>query len=403
MVRSRVAESVVRRGLFVAAGLAVGLGAGGTAIGQSITPLGTLAGFDTSYPAAISPDGTTIVGRAELLSSSGSSPIATRAFRWTTAGGMQDLGTFSDTPTSVSATAVANDGTIVGTARIDGAFPSGSRAFRWTPSAGLQPLTGAEGMSPRAISADGSTIVGSSPGTAGGQNVAVFRGGVLSVIPGIDGANNDGISGGQSAYGVNADGSVVVGETRRFSTGQPVAFRWTSATGATAIASPGTRAAAVSADGSVVIADRGGASTPFQGEIYRWTSSGTETIALTGFGGVALNIAGMSGDGRAAVGSMARFGPEAIYWTPELGVVRLSTYLPTLGIDLTGWTLTHATAISADGSRLVGYGQRVLPSGLTRTQGFLVVIPSPGAAGLLVVGAGVIAGRRRRMSPVSFG
>lgn len=403
MVRSEFAASVQRRGLLVAAGLAVGLGAAGSASAQSITPLGTLDGFDTSYPAAISPDGTTIVGRADMISPGGTSPAMTRAFRWTTAGGMQDLGAFANTPTSVSATAVANDGTIVGTARIDGAFPSGSRAFRWTPSAGLQPLTGAEAMWPRAISADGSTIVGSNRGAAGGQNVAVFRAGVLSVIPGIDGADNDGISAGQSAYGVSADGSVVVGETQRFSFGQRVAFRWTSATGATAIASPGTRAAAVSADGSVVVADRGGASTPFQGEMYRWTASGTETLALTGFGGLALNIAGMSGDGRAVVGNISNSTPEALYWTPELGIVRLSTYLPTLGIDLSGWTLTHATAISADGTRIAGYGLRTLPGGQTRTQGFLVTIPSPGAAGLLAMGAGVVARRRRLVSRVSFG
>ncbi|MFZ9980018.1 MAG: hypothetical protein ACO3HN_08725, partial [Opitutales bacterium] len=53
---------------------------------QSMTDLGTLGGNYT-YPYAVSADGSVIVGN------SGNSGNQGRAFRWTAAGGMTDLGT----------------------------------------------------------------------------------------------------------------------------------------------------------------------------------------------------------------------------------------------------------------------------------------------------------------------
>lgn len=64
------------------------------------------------------------------------------------------------------------------------------------------------------------------------------------------------------------------------------------------------------------------------------------------------------------------------------------------GLDLTGWALTVASAISPDGRWICGSGTYF--NG-TRTEGrpWAVYIPAPGA-GLILIGAAVFVGRRRR-------
>jgi hypothetical protein len=62
------------------------------------------------------------------------------------------------------------------------------------------------------------------------------------------------------------------------------------------------------------------------------------------------------------------------------------------GLDLTGWTLEFARAISDDGTVIAGYGLN--PQG--GTEAWIAIIPEPSTA--LLVGAGVlsIALARRR-------
>jgi hypothetical protein len=55
-----------------------------------------------------------------------------------------------------------------------------------------------------------------------------------------------------------------------------------------------------------------------------------------------------------------------------MGMVDLSDYLTSLGVDMTGWRLDAATGISADGRRIVGYGQS---PGAGQTA-YLVTIPA---------------------------
>ena len=52
------------------------------------------------------------------------------------------------------------------------------------------------------------------------------------------------------------------------------------------------------------------------------------------------------------------------------------------GIDLTGWTLVSANAISADGTTIVGVG--INPAGAT--EAWVATIPEPGTAVLLGIG-----------------
>ena len=67
---------------------------------------------------------------------------------------------------------------------------------------------------------------------------------------------------------------------------------------------------------------------------------------------------GTSTDGSIIVGST---GGQAFRWTQKTGMVSLKETLIGEGLDVSGWTLSSATAISVDGFTIVGSG--INPSG----------------------------------------
>jgi len=72
---------------------------------------------------------------------------------------------------------------------------------------------------------------------------------------------------------------------------------------------------------------------------------------------------GVSGDGSVVVGrGTSASGEEAFRWTSSGGMRNLQDVLTTdFGLNLTGWQLSEAKGISADGLTIVGYGTN--PSG----------------------------------------
>jgi probable HAF family extracellular repeat protein len=103
---------------------------------------------------------------------------------------------------------------------------------------------------------------------------------------------------------------------------------------------------------------------------------------------------GVSADGSIVVGtSGTASGLRAFIWDSEHGMRSLGDLLVSEGNDLTGWLLTTANAVSADGT-IVGWG--INPSG--QTEAFLArlnapaVIPEPGSLTLLGLGALGLAG-----------
>ncbi len=158
------------------------------------------------------------------------------------------------------------------------------------------------------------------------------------------------------AYGVSADGGVVVGMS--LSSFQE-AFRWTQADGMAGLGdltsgSNYSVARAVSADGGVVVGTSDiGADRPF-----RWTSGGGMVNLGKLLGGNGHCRAwGVSADGNVVVGesgsTFAGLGSlEAFRWTQDGGMVGLG--------DLPGGTnYSYARAASADGSVVVGAGSIV--------------------------------------------
>lgn len=205
------------------------------------------------------------------------------------------------------ATSVSDDGSVVaGWTEI----VNGIRAFTWTSTAGridLGSLPGATSAAAYGVSGDGRVIVGASGSRP-------FRWTQAAGMVGLD--MPPGVTSG-SAFAANDDGSIIVGSARWDQT--DAAFRWTAGGGMENLGVPQpwdqTSARGVSADGSVIV-----------GQLYRVDELNNPIYS-------------------------------PFLWTRELGLVDLGEYLASLGLDLTGWTLMYATGVSADGRTIVGNGE----------------------------------------------
>ena len=99
-----------------------------------------------------------------------------------------------------------------------------------------------------------------------------------------------------------------------------------------------------------------------------------------------------SSDGSVVVGrGRSASGFEAFVWDATNGMRELDQILTSLGVDLTGWTLSEARSISADGLTIVGSGKN--PSG--ENEGWIAVIPEPSTGLLVMTGFLGLAGYRR--------
>lgn len=336
--------------------------------GYSFTPLGDLpGGAFSSRASAVSADGSVVVGQS-VTSANGND----RSFRWTSATGMVSLGLISESDDRSGASDISNDGeVIVGSSGT--AFES--RAFRWTAGEGMVPLPGNNRTVASATSADGSVIVGTDRWTPGASTPLA----------------------GFIAYGISADGRVVVGEAPGVEPGvfSSIAVRWTEANGFQDIGDlPGGEPAAiaidVSSDGNVIV----GQSYGQDGfEAFRWTAEdGMVGLGLLAGGTLSSGANAVSDDGNIAVGtSHSANGQRAFVWNVSEGMLDLQELLEQHGADLDGWQLSSANGISADGRFIVGSG--INPQGHAEAWLATIAVPEPstfilaamGCSGLLVV------------------
>ncbi|MCC6676309.1 MAG: PEP-CTERM sorting domain-containing protein [Phycisphaerales bacterium] len=357
-LRSRIVRA--SGALAICGGVAL---AGGVASAQTFSGLGFFADGTESYARDVSQDGSVVVGYGFIPPGPG---VGTgyRGFSWT-GGVMTDLGTLGSQAAEMysNARGVSAGGSVI--AGWSGS-PNGTRAFLW--AAGVM------------------TDLGTLPNYSYSQGYGISDNG--SVVVGVNGTNSDytrafrrtgagmqdlGALAGYAtslAYGVSGDGSVVVGQCTK-KVGQPdtrIAFRWAGGH----MTSLGklkngaySEAWAASGNGSVVVGTSDSASGV---RAFRWTG-GTMTNLGTLPGYPYSYGRAVSADGSRAVGygsngstqvvpvsgSVVNTG-HAFLWTSTLGMVDLNTYLPTLGIDLSGWELREARGISADGNTIVGWG-----------------------------------------------
>lgn len=256
-----------------------------------------------------------------------------------------------DYPTS-GASGVSADGSIIvgsGTEIIDDGSGLGFPNF--AVSFGGQPGKLLADSGAGAVSADGSTVVGYTwIGESGPGDTEAFhlKGGILTKLGRL-------VPDGQTyATAVSADGSVVAGVTG-FAT-RNEAWRWTSQGGleGLGILTPQANRSEVTdmtPDGAYIV---GWSYTTGTGNAraVRWLPNLEIEPIFEGFGQDSYARA-VSDDGAIVVG---RWANDAVVWDETNGMQSIKQILADAGIDLAGWTLLEATAVSADGQKIAGWG-----------------------------------------------
>jgi probable HAF family extracellular repeat protein len=306
----------------------------------------------------ISADGLTVVGR-------NTSASGTEATMWTRAGGFVGLGHLAGGSFISSAGGVSADGSVVvGTS----SSAAGTQAYRWTSATSMVGLGDLPGgfisSSAGDVSADGSVVVGSSSSASGSEAYRWTSGGGMVGLGDVPGGY---FSSGAAA--VSADGSVVAGDGRSLYFVEP--SRWTSATGMVGLGViPGSdpdwamaEPFGISADGSTIV---GLGVTGFSIDAFRWTSASGVVSLGDGLASAA------SGDGSLVVGDSIE---RASIWDAQNNRRPIVQVLTDLGLDLTGWTLSEAWAITDDGRVIAGDGTN--PDG--QPESWIAVLSDPPA------------------------
>lgn len=331
---------------------------------------------------------------------------------------------------------VTNDGLVVG---YDQA-PDGP-VYTWTAGGGLTNIGGGMRGGQVNISSDGAHI----SGTVFNSGTGLYEIGRYSTATsnwtalGSLGASSDGSA--SSGWGISGDGNTVVG-LGWINAGSAHAIKWTSGSGVvdmgSTVAGSSSRANAANEDGSVIVGWQDASDGFRQGAVWR---NGVQTIITDQDGFAVSEASGVSADGNWVVGgngptdqawrwsestglqelgllaggffvrgsstaissdgsTIVGFergfgfptGGEGFIWREGLGMVNLTTYVQSLGIDTQGIVLSLPLGISPDGMTIVGAGR---PEGGFGVVGWSVTIPTPGSLAMLGLG-GLFASRRRR-------
>lgn len=292
---------------------------------------------------------------------------------------------------------LSTDGSVAMGNYYDAAFLN--RAFIWTDADGLidlgdlgqgVPSAQARGMSSNTTTVANAVVVGNaSTGLGGLQAFSWTQAGGMVALPYLGTADGADMA---SAYGASANGSVIVGASDDGS-GVQQAVYWQGGNvfdlgiGSIYGASATSGALDVSASGTVII---GTATDGADTRAFRW-ESGVATILDNAAGGyTSFQPYEITPDGNIIVGTS--FGApnglfQATRWDETNGTQLLEDILLAANVDLTGWQLAQATGVSDDGSVIVGLGDL---NGQTR--GFImsntaVTTPEELASSLAPLGA----------------
>lgn len=347
--------------------LIVGSGLATFAFGQAtFQAVPFLPGGNNASAMAVSADGNWVVGLSNGFN-------GLEAFRWSQGTGIQGLGDLPDGLFVSAAYAVSGNGQVVaGIGTRDGY----QEAFRWTPDGGMVGL----GNLPNepfytsvayGVSSSGNIVVGTSDFELGSEG---FRHTTADGLQGIGFFPGDVVFYSE-AFGISADGGTVVGTGDIFN--GTMAFRWRPVGGMEQLGFlPGgaySAAYACSSNGGVVV---GRAETEDGICAFRWTQS-LGMVAIPDFlpDEDMSSANAVSADGNIIVGEAIDFdGQVAFIKRPALPMENLKSVLVNeYGLNLTGWSLTAATGISADGSVIVGTGTF---GGMNR--GWIARLPVPG-------------------------
>ena len=322
-------------------------------------------------------------------------PTDSEAIVWDVSSGITSLGFLGSltNPTVSAATGASADGSIVAGTTAFNIFLPSNRAARWVDregavSIGTLPNAGFPLSEGRAISDSGSRVVGISTSSVG-LRAYLWPGAGDLISLGVVEAGTAGAS--SEANGISGDGSVIVGswtlqngtlgdepdDLPVITDTETQAFRWTSAEGMIGLGDlPGgpmeSNAVAASTDGSVIVGHGTPSDTSTEGVI--WADGIMTSVGDLPGGENVSRLLDVTGDGSTAVGfGTDEDGMKAVIWDETNGLRTVLSLATDLGVDLTGWQLTSATGISADGNVIVGNG--INPAG--DIEGWVFIIDPP--------------------------
>ncbi len=324
------------------------------------------AGFATG----LSADGTAVVG---TTNDNG------QVFRWTAATGMVGLGrnTVPRIHTRSGEPAISYDGNVIAATILDRTRAYGTQG-RWTTKLGWRQLApplpddggilDSEDSSVFGMSGDGKVVTGLywrpfQPG--GSAHGSVWRASTNMVgLPTAGGSSR--------VDAANRDGTVLVGWEEDPNTGSRQAAVWVN--GAKTILEPGlygSEAAGVNADGSIVVGqgydpvlDR---STAI---LWRWSGSAWVRQSLGVLKGTGLTgysfATSVSDDGSIVTGfnrpKFFIFETTGFIWTPDSGMVSADDFLHARGKDLKGkFTIRFVPSVNGAGTVMAAVGQNPNP------------------------------------------
>jgi probable HAF family extracellular repeat protein len=340
--------------------------------------LGYLRGGVQSRPRAVSANGRVVVGE-------GDGPLGNEGFRWEN-GVMTGLGDLPGGGFASAAFGVSADGSIIVG---DSWGSNGFEAFRLQSGSmsGLGDFP--EGVFRSiavGVSGDGSVVVGTGWGE-GGNLPFRWESGVLT---GLGPLPSRAIAG--SATGISADGRVIVGYIQTLAGFQ--AYSWAGGVFTLLPQLAGwydTVASATSADGSIIVGETGFAANGNR-EAFLWDGSQMRGLGDLPGGGFRSSALAVSADGSIVVGrGTTDRGDEAFIWTADTGMVNLQQWLQSRGVTgVDGWQLEFATATSANGNTIVGWGTNPLgyEEGWIVTDQPINLVPAP--PGLMLGGLGIL-------------
>jgi len=306
--------------------LTSGVAAASTAPFPVLTDLGLLPAGIGSRANAVSANGKVVVGQGW------DATYAPWIFRWTDEAGMVGL---NGVAIQGSANALNFDGSVI----VGGTGSNGAQqAFRWDALSGVQSLGDLGGTHSIAwgVSADGSVVVGEA-----NDGAALRRAFRWTAALGMHDLGSLSVGGSSVASAISNDGAVIVGSAA--ATGGTRAFRWEGGTMVDLGTLPGSTSSgafAVNADGNVVVGSSNLAA-------FRWTAaSGMQDLGS--LGGMMSSANGVSADGSVVVGTstLVDDSSRAYRWTAATGMTNLGL--------LTGGSFSEATGVSADGNVVVG-------------------------------------------------
>ncbi|MCG3121873.1 MAG: hypothetical protein GIKADHBN_00245 [Phycisphaerales bacterium] len=350
---------------------------GGAQAQVSFTPLGVpvhpeFGELDYSRARGVSFDGQDVVGTGEVYSHG-----PQIAFRWNSANGISSIGPIPGHPNRfTNGTAISGDGQVFGVTL----GTAGWGAHVWSARSGFTSLgtspCGYIESVPRGINSDGSVVVGdfSFHGPAFRWTAAAGMH-ELGTLPGHTRS---------AATGVSYDGTTVVGVSSTLFLIQARGFRWTESAGMVELppltGATHSSAVSTSSDGSRALGLSG--TNTLMSNVVLW--EGTTPVDLGWDIQSSGSLVGASADLRVIATSRQ-------FWTHASGPVNTHAFLLDNGVIPLGWESITTTAISGNGTTLVGYGRN--PLGVI--EAWRATIPAPGVAPL-ALGALLIGLRRGR-------